>query len=83
MFLTLALLAAAPVTQAAPPAPEEKKICRRPATTGTRMAAKPVCRTKAEWAEYNRSSENAVSRRERDTMNTGGYNAGIDSGRFN
>ena len=27
----------------------DKKICRRTKTTGTRMATKPECHTKAEW----------------------------------
>ena len=88
MFVTLALLAAAatPQTEVVPAAPvvaaPEKKICRRPKTTGSRLPERPLCHTKAEWAEILQVNQNDLARRERDTMNTSGNNAGIDSGAF-
>ena len=82
MLLTLALLVAPPLAVPAPAA-EEKRICRRARTTGSRLPEKPICKTKAEWDEFNKANQADLAKRERDTMNTGGYNSGIDSGRLN
>ncbi len=56
MFTLLALLAVAPLAQgdaAAAKPKKEAQICRRLNTTGSRMDARRVCRTKSEWAEVD------------------------------
>jgi hypothetical protein len=40
---------AAPEQQGRRPATEERRICRRLETTGSRLGAQRVCRTAAEW----------------------------------
>lgn len=45
----------APTQQPAPAAPPaaEKRVCRRPPVTGSILIARPVCHTRAEWAQIN------------------------------
>lgn len=38
-------------------APGEKKICKVTKTTGSRIAAKRVCRTAAEWAQASNQED--------------------------
>lgn len=46
-----------PSAEAAP----EKKVCRRgSANTGSIMAARPVCRTKTEWARIDEANRRAT-----------------------
>lgn len=33
---------------------DDREICKSDKPTGTRVSAKKVCKTKAEWEEYNR-----------------------------
>jgi hypothetical protein len=55
---------------AAPPA-EEKKICRRYPTLGSRVQGTRVCRTKAEWAIVDREArEDSTSAVERTRLRT-------------
>ena len=60
---TTSAVAQAPTAQPAAPTAKQddpnKKICERVEETGTRLGARRVCKTKAEWA-----AERAESRRE-------------------
>ncbi|MFN3676623.1 MAG: hypothetical protein ACK4TC_11635 [Sphingomonas pseudosanguinis] len=61
MLTTLLLLAL--TGQQAEPAPtpvKEKKICRVQETTGSRLAAKRICKTQAEWDEIAANARNDV-----------------------
>lgn len=63
----LSLLAAAAVTmlaggiavskEKAEEAPKQKKICKVTKTTSSRIAAKRVCRTAAEWAQASNQED--------------------------
>ena len=63
----LSLLAAIAVTfmagqaavagEKAKDAPKEKKICKVTKTTSSRIAAKRVCKTQAEWAQGSNQEE--------------------------
>ncbi|WP_314373187.1 hypothetical protein [Sphingomonas paucimobilis] len=61
MLTTLMLLALA--GQQAEPAlvpAKEKKICRVQETTGSRLGAKRICKTQAEWDEIAANARNDV-----------------------
>lgn len=47
----------------------EKKICRRMQVTGSILAGKRVCHTRAEWTEIDRANQDALeqARRSRGT----------------
>ncbi|WP_294235912.1 hypothetical protein [uncultured Sphingomonas sp.] len=61
MLTTLLLLAlAGQQTEPTPPPAKEKKICRAQETTGSRLAAKRVCKTQAEWDEIAANARNTV-----------------------
>jgi len=53
--VTLMAGGAAVAKEKAAEAPKEKKICKATKTTSSRIPAKKVCRTEAEWAQ--RSSQ--------------------------
>lgn len=38
----------------------EKKLCRRTQTTGSIIAGKSVCRTKAQWAQIDAANQEAA-----------------------
>ena len=61
-MLTTLLLLALTGQQAEPaPAPvKEKKICRVQETTGSRLGAKRICKTQAEWDEIAANARNDV-----------------------
>lgn len=53
-YLTVAILALAPVQTTAPAAPNappaaDRRICKRMAATGSLVRRRKECRTKAEW----------------------------------
>jgi hypothetical protein len=52
--------AAAPPPPQAKPAAEEKKICKREDMTGSRVAGKRVCRTKAQWDAITQQDQQAL-----------------------
>jgi hypothetical protein len=62
--------AAAPTESAKPPVAEDanKEICRGEKPTGTRLAKKKVCRTKAEWDEYYRQQREETEHMQRNDM---------------
>ena len=43
-------------------APKEQKICRTETVTGSRLAKKRLCMTKAEWDQYQAANRQAVDR---------------------
>ncbi|WP_322964583.1 hypothetical protein [Sphingomonas fuzhouensis] len=61
-MLTPLLLLALAGQQAEPtPTPvKEKKICRVQETTGSRLSAKRICKTQAEWDEIAANARNDV-----------------------
>lgn len=61
-MLTTLLLLALTGQQAEPtPVPaKEKKICRVQETTGSRLGAKRICKTQAEWDEIAANARNDV-----------------------
>lgn len=65
IFIALAGLSAPLVAQEAP-APEakpaDKKICRMVEQTGSILLRKKYCLTRAEWAQFNRYTEDRASR---------------------
>lgn len=61
MLTTLMLLAlAGQQTEPTLPPAKEKKICRVQETTGSRLAAKRICKTQAEWDEIAANARNDV-----------------------
>jgi hypothetical protein len=56
-----------PNTSADRPAQEapEKKVCRRMQVTGTILAGKRTCHTKAEWAQIDSANQDAVEQARR------------------
>jgi hypothetical protein len=59
------LVATTAMAQDAPASPEqkpEKKICRRQQVTGSYLGTKPICHTKAEWAEIDKQNESDTER---------------------
>ncbi|MET1110942.1 MAG: hypothetical protein ABWX67_05370 [Allosphingosinicella sp.] len=57
--LAVVALAGAPAAAREKPAdaPKEKKICKKMTTTSSRIPAKRVCRTAAEWAQASSQEE--------------------------
>lgn len=52
------LLAGAATAREKPPeAPKQKKICKSVKTTSSRIAAKRICKTEAEWAQASAQEE--------------------------
>ncbi|MFV0625087.1 hypothetical protein ACBY01_13905 [Sphingomonas sp. ac-8] len=47
----------------------EKKVCRRTQTTGSILAGKPICHTKAEWAQIDNASQEGVDQFRRAAAN--------------
>ena len=43
-------------------APEEKVICRRDKVIGSRLAAKSICKTQAEWDHEQREQRQTIER---------------------
>ncbi|CAM3207919.1 MULTISPECIES: hypothetical protein [Sphingomonas] len=61
MLTTLLLLAlAGQQAEPTPPPVKEKKICRVQETTGSRLGAKRICKTQAEWDEIAANARNDV-----------------------
>lgn len=46
----------------------DKEICKGEKPTGTRLAKKKVCRTKAEWDEYYRQQREETEQMQRNDM---------------
>lgn len=79
-FVLTAVLVAAPVfvahaqsgggqAPAATAASEaDKQICKKEKETGSRLAAKKVCRTKAEWDEFYRQQRAETEQMQRNDM---------------
>ncbi len=55
--VTLLVGGAAVAKEKAKDAPQEKKICKATKTTSSRIAAKRVCRTQAEWAQMSNQED--------------------------
>ncbi|HYI40905.1 MAG TPA: hypothetical protein VE053_11365 [Allosphingosinicella sp.] len=53
---------AAVAKEKASEAPKEKKICKTTRTTSSRIPAKKVCKTEAEWAQNQEDLDDAESR---------------------
>ena len=47
----------------------DKKICRRTRTTGSILAGKPICHTKAEWVQIDSASQQGVDQLRRAATN--------------
>jgi len=63
MLTTLMLLAlAGQQTEPTPVPAKEKKICRVQETTGSRLGAKRICKTQAEWDEIAANARNDVEK---------------------
>ena len=64
MLTTLLLMALAgqnvEPAAAAPPPADERKICRKEQSTGSRLGGKRICHTKAEWDEIAANSRNDI-----------------------
>ena len=58
MLMLLAL--AGQQTEPTPVPAKEKKICRVQETTGSRLGAKRICKTQAEWDEIAANARNDV-----------------------
>jgi hypothetical protein len=56
----------APAASAASEA--DKQICKKEKETGSRLAAKKVCRTKAEWDEFYRQQRAETEQMQRNDM---------------
>ncbi|OYQ35211.1 hypothetical protein CHU95_08240 [Niveispirillum lacus] len=48
----------------------DKQICKKEKETGSRLAAKKVCRTKAEWDEFYRQQRAETEQMQRNDMAT-------------
>lgn len=46
----------------------DKQICKKEKETGSRLAAKKVCRTKAEWDEFYRQQRAETEQMQRNDM---------------
>lgn len=57
--------AAAPVSA---DSDSEKEICKSQKPTGTRLAKKKICKTKAEWDEFNRLQREETDQMQRNDM---------------
>ncbi len=67
MLTTLLLLAlAGQQAEPTPPPAKEKKVCRTEQATGSRLGAKRICKTRAEWdeiaADARKDVDNAAAR---------------------
>jgi hypothetical protein len=59
------------VTEGARKTAADEVVCKREETTGSRLGAKKVCRTAAEWAEIQRAAKEETQRSQmRSTMGT-------------
>lgn len=79
MLAALALLTGSPALAQTDPAPaaaaasvtstdDNKQICKKEKPTGSRLAAKKVCRTKAEWDEFYRQQRQETEQMQRNDM---------------
>ncbi|MFV3127388.1 hypothetical protein [Niveispirillum sp. KHB5.9] len=60
-----------PAVTGSPAASEaDKPICKKEKETGSRLAAKKVCRTKAEWDEFYRQQRAETEQMQRNDMAT-------------
>lgn len=67
-------LAAAPLAAQTPPAPvpeKEKKICRSDLSTGSLVARKKVCKTRAQWAAERREAQDATAQMQEPRVSCG------------
>ena len=76
LMLPTAALAQQDAAQQTAAADPDKKICKKVQTTGTRLGAKKVCATKAEWDEVARKAREFTTGIQRGAGRTGMPTAG-------